>query len=598
MPLRTKLDPSSIAKLLNAIKTPRQRECEILQAYYDGTMYDGRPSYFDRQSQLPRLERAPCVRYPLAKAAIDSNVALSMGGARFPRVLSMSSEDDSDFDPQYGLSPEDSATLDQFNAKAMQVAGLDQQFRQAYRVAQAARSAGLVLSYRNGLPAIDVLWPKICAPTFDAANPDSVVSLEIRYRYVDQFSDPVTTGGDWWPVVKEYRRVIDAKNDTVYQVKEIWNITDTTPTAVVQSRVAHGFGFCPVRWYARQRSSFAVGGYDGVAVHDGRLTEIDAINHALSSRHLAAMYAGDPIMVGIGVDSSDDMGASGRLATPESLDPMGSRRSVENQVWGFGGALGGSAIRKEPGQLYRLSGEGADLKYVSLQADALDAISDHTADLCSKTREALRYVWIDPEKLTGSGDVSGKTLAFVFSSQVNAINDDRADFWRACLLPTLGLIYRMLAARSDGVFLPGIAKALPILQRFLVKLADGSVSFMAPQLMPRWGDMFEPSDVDESTRVATSVQALQAGIITTQVAVEHVKDVFAISAVDQHVEALADEKAQKQADAVANAQAMAKVGALGPAAPHGGTGAPAGGAKAAPNAAKPAKAKQSRTRSA
>jgi len=569
--LQRKLSISDQRELLNAIKTTRQREAEILQSYYDGNMYEGRPSYLDRESDTPRLERAPCVRYPLVKAAVDSNVALAMGGTRFPRVLSMSSEDDSDFDPDFGLNKADSRTADQFNAKLIGVAGLEQPFRQAYRMAQVARSAVMLLSYRQGLPYVDVISPKICTPTFDDNDPDCVIAVEIRFRYVDSFWN--ADARESWPVVREYRRVIDQKQDVVYATRDVWDKDDITPTSAVQRKTVHGFGFCPVRWYARQRPSFAVGGYDGIAVHDGKLVEIDAINHALSSRHIGAMYAGDPIMFGAGISPDDSFGQPGRVARADMIDPMAKPTEWDRTVWGFGGRSGG-AIRKEPGALYRVDAPDAKLSFLTLPADALDAIDKHAQDLCSKVREALKYVWIDPEQLTGSGDVSGKTLSFVFSSQVNALNDDRADFWRACMLPTLGLIYRMLVTQSDGVFLPGLKKTLPILQRFLVQLAGGRTVFMAPQLQARWGDYFEPSDVDEATRVSTSTGALTAGVITTATAVEHIKDVFAISNVDQYVESLAAEKVQRQADAVANAQAMATA-APGQPPP------PASGAKAA-----------------
>lgn len=557
MPTPRKLTDSEVAALVAAIKTPRTKQLERLQAYYDGTQYDGRPSYLDRESDTPRLERAPCVKYPLVKAAIDSNVALSMGGTRFPRVLSMSSEDDSNFDPDFGLAKADSEVLDQFNAKLIQVCGFEAGFRKAYRVAQAARSAALIFCYRNGLPTLDVVWPSCCTPTFDDADPTCVKSLEIRYRYVDTISDPAITGGDFWPVVREYRRVIDDTNDTVFTVKTIWDKTDTAPstTPAKGQPVAHGFGVCPVVWYARQKQGYSAAGYDGCALHDGKLTELDAINHALSSRHLGALYAGDPIMVGTGVTPDDSLGTAGRLARAEKIDPSAKPTEWDRELYGSGG---NGAIRKEPGALWRVANKDAKIGYCTLPADALAAIDQHAQDLCSKVREALRYVWIDPEKLTGSGDISGKTLAFVFSAQINLINEDRSDLWCGCILPSLGMVYRMLVTKSAGLFVPGLKKAIPILQNFLVPVASGGVAFMAPQLMPRWGDFFEPSDVDESTRCATAASSLKAGIIVKKTAVEHVKDVFAISNVDQYVDALEKEAADNQQKAIDGAAQMAK----------------------------------------
>jgi hypothetical protein len=548
-----KLTPADAQRLVDAGKSPRSRELERLQAYYDGTQYAGLVPYLDLASGKPRFERAPCIKYPLAKAAIESNVALAMGGQRFPRVLSMSSENDALLDGDFGLSQPDSETLDAFNAKLIELCGLADAFAHAYRVSQASRSGCLVLGYRNGLPSLDVHWPAFCTPTFNDTNPAQVDALEIRYRYIDRFRDLVITGGQWWPIVREYRRVIDGKNDTVFKPKDIWDENDLDPTTQVQSRNPHGFGFCPVVWYARQRPCMTVGGFDGVAVHDGKLDELDAINHALSSRHLAAMYCGDPITTAFGFNDDDLLGTAGRSA---QLNPNVTERTSWDDA--IGSSRQTARIRKGPGELMRSENADASVAYVTLPADALDAIDKHAQDIAAKIREALRYVWLDPTALSGAGDISGKTLAFVFSSQLHAVSQDRGDFGRNCLLPTLATIYRALVAKSDGVYLPGLAKALPIIKRFLVDTEAGPM-FIAPQLYLKWGDFFEPSDTDEATRVSTATAAATAGLITKQTAVEHVRDVFAIGNVDQYVDALEEEALEKQQKALESAQAMAVI---------------------------------------
>ncbi len=557
--LRRSQSLAEAMKLVDAGKSPRSKELERLQAFVEGTQYDGRPLYLDFGCNLPRWERKPCVIYPLARAAIESNTALAMGGLRFPRILSLSSEDDSDFAGAQGLSPDDSAKLDAFNGKLIDICGLAASFRQAYRMAQGSRSVALIGCYRSGLPTFDPVWAKLCEPTFVKGDPTTVASLEIRYRRIEYQYDPNLAGNadqaGFLPVCKEYRRVIDDVADTVFVEREVWDITDQTPTQQVATRIEHGFGFCPVRWYARQRPSLAVGTYDGIAVHDGRLSELDAINHALSSRHLAAMYTGDPIKCATGADASETFGTVGRAANPALIDPT--------QKTGWEQALTGghqvtAVIKAGPGELWRMQDPQGKFYYLALPKGALDALDNHIDDLCSKTREALRYVWIDPEKLTGSGDVSGKTLAFVFSSQINAVSEDRDDFARQALMPTLGMLYRMMVKKPAGLYVPGLKKVLPILQRFLVKLDNGVEAFIAPQLQPKWGEFFDPSDTDEATRCSTAQSALDAGIITKKTAVEHVREVFAISNVDQYVDQLQKETDVKQANAIKNAQDMVK----------------------------------------
>jgi hypothetical protein len=554
---RRKLSEEDAQKLVNAGRSARAKELQGLQSYYEGTQYDGRPAYLDQASNTPRLERKPCINYKLVKAAVQSRVDLAMGGNRFPVVLSGTSEDDSAFDPRFGLDPKDSETLDAFNGKLIDTCGLAQCLREAMRIALASRSVALIGCMRNGKPYLDPVWPKLCEPTFDPKDPDTVVGLEIRYRYIDRVRDlMLDPSGEPVPIVMEYRRVIDASNDTTYAPKEIWDALDTAPSKAVPvgGQIAHGFAFCPVWWFARQRTSYAVGNCDGAAIHDGMFTDIDGINHALSSRHLAALYAGDPMVAASGVDPDESFGTVGRVARSQPL-PGQPPNEWDNALYG---QTPTQAVRKSPGELWRAKDPQAKFYYVTLPPGALEAVSSHADDVCSKTREGLQYVWIDPEKLTGSGDISGKTLAFVFSNEVNAVNGDREDFGRKCLLPALCMVYRMLLAKDPaGIYVPGIAKALPILQKFLVTFDGGRQAIIAPQLRLKWGAMFEPSDVDESTRVSTAIQAKKEGVITTATAVEHVKDVFEIGNTDQYVDQLQKEAAQKQQDAMANAAAMA-----------------------------------------
>jgi len=153
--------------------------------------------------------------------------------------------------------------------------------------------------------------------------------------------------------------------------------------------------------------------------------------------------------------------------------------------------------------------------------------------------------------LTGAGDVSGKTLEIIFAGQTRSVSQDRNDLERNLIRPLLSVMYRMLLARSDGVYVPGLAKVLPMLARFVVKLSDGTTAFLMPTLRLKWGKYFDPSDTDKQTRVATAAAALTSGTITIATAVEYQRDTFGIENVAQYVDALQAENAQKAADAAA-----------------------------------------------
>lgn len=572
--LRRQLSDDAVNRLLDATKSPRYRMLERYQAFYEGTQYVGRAPFLDRQSDVPTYERAPCVAFPLTKVAIESSVAFAIGEGKFPMLSSMSSEDDSAFDATLGLNPGDSAVVDQFTARLVDICRLPASLREAAKKALAAKSVAIVCGYRAGYPFADAIWSKICTPAFDPNDPDAVVKLTIRYRYRDDVWDVNQgNGGAWIPVVKEYLRIIDPVNDTVYLPVEIWDDSDKGPqegSGATQSVVAHGFGFCPVVWYGCMRES---GQVDGTAVHENKLPMLEALDMALSQRHRAAFYAGDPQWVLTGVSGDESIGSSGRTMRPQIFP--GDKPSEWSRALYFGGPQSGGAIRKGPGEIWRIESPDAKATLYTLPGDALKAIDDHARDLLKKLCDALGVVLIDPSQMNGSGDLSGRTLAFIFSSQLNRVAQFRDDYGRRCILPVVFMLYRMLLAQSTGVYLPGLAKVLPILKRFVVVDSSGVTRWIAPNVKLIFGAYFEPSDTDEATRVTTSAQALTGGLITTKSAIQHIKGVFEdIQDVSAYADAVAAEKLQRQTDAINNAAAMAS--AVTPAAAPGATpGAPA-----------------------
>lgn len=582
------LSPSEVQRLVNAVKTPRVFELEYLQAVFEGKQYVGRPSFFS--DAVPLQERAPCVIYKLPAVGIESNVAFAMGEGRFPIVLSLSSENDKAFDDDLGIAATESPTVDSFNAKLVELGRLEQVFRHAYRMSQASRSVALVLGFRAGLPFADLVWSKLCTPSFDdPTDPRKCTRLEIRYRYTEQWRDPFVTGGKWWTRVFEYLRVIDAVADTEYWPVPIWDERDMgviAGSSRVKNTVTHGFGLCPVHWYARNRESCVGTDPDGKALTDGVCELVEQLDLALSQRHRAAIYAGDPQTVLTGVSAEESIGNTGRKArqniAPADMGPNGKPKGQWADAM-YGGGSGGEALRRGVGEIWRITDPSGRAMMLTLDAGSLKALDDDAKDLAAKACDGLGITLVDPTAFSGGGDLSGRTLAFIFSKQINRVSQDREDLGRCCMLPVLNLFYRMLLARPTGVYLPGLKKMLPILQRFY-KQVEGATAqiWFCPQLKLKWGDYFEPSDVDESTRTATAISAYTAKLVTLKTAVEHIRSVFAIGSVDQYVDQLQEEIAQRQQDAVDNATAMAA--AVPPKTP--GAGNPA--AQQSPNAAPPA----------
>ncbi len=105
-----KYTDAQIQGMLEAGKSPRFRRIETYQKYWDGTVYEGRPGFLDQSVDVPLLERAPCVVYPIVRAATQAICSMSMGLGKFPEILSMTSEDDTVFDERFASKSRSSWT--------------------------------------------------------------------------------------------------------------------------------------------------------------------------------------------------------------------------------------------------------------------------------------------------------------------------------------------------------------------------------------------------------------------------------------------------------------------------------------------------------
>ena len=566
-----RLTPQEADGILLAGQSPRYRELDRLQRIFDGTIYDGRPGWYDLSVDVPLQERKPCIQMPVVAAAVESNASFALGEGKFPAITSLCSEDDSD---NGGLSKVDSVKLDAFNLRLIKTSRLEAASRQLLRMAQASRTAVAILGFRKGLPNVEAVWAKTCTPTFNPQDPEEVLKLDISYRFLRQVQDPQTA--EWSPQVYQYRRVIDAQADTTFVPVLVEAKTDfPVPSTPDKTKtIVHGFGFCPVVWWRCMASAEPGIDIDGRAIHERVCDAVQALDRALSQRDRAALYCGDPQWFMTGVDPSNPVGPSGRAAVQPTPDnPTGDPRKQGQWGAAFNGNAGKAVTKKGPGVVWATENPSASAQLITLPGDALAAIDAHANDLLNKISEGMHVVRLDPIALRGSADISAKAMTIMYAKQLSRVAQLRQDFGDKCMMPILNLFYRMMIAKSAGVFVPGLANILPILQKSAQVFAGGVNIWFGPKLETQWPDYFDPSDADETAQIANSIAALSSSppLITLQSAVEHIKSVFRISDCGKYVEALNTEKAQRQADAVANAVAMAA--AVPPSAP------PAQGAK-------------------
>jgi hypothetical protein len=370
-----------------------------------------------------------------------------------------------------------------------------------------------------------------CTPEFDSSG--AVASLTIEYPFIVERIERDCIRA----VCMLYRRVIDAEKDVAYEPVEIRDGVEPAFTAIA-SEVVHGLGFCPVVWYAIKRKGQKAGEVDGCAVHADLLDEVDALCFALSQRHRAALYSGDPQMVETGVARDEDVAPTGRepVATMKDLRDAGGRTYT-----GFGYAeRPRNSRRKGAGTVWRYESPEAKVAMLTLPGDALRAIDEHARDLDDRISQALGYTKASPETIKGA--LSGKALGFLYARTTAHCDRLRQDLWDSFMRPALSMLLRMAHVIDKGapgsLYVPGIGKARKVLARFSRTDEAGALRWMPPRLTPTWGRYFEQSADDDLAEVRLAKEAFAAGLVTRELAIERLRGVFAFDSASELAKAI------------------------------------------------------------
>jgi len=531
-------------ELVQKYTTPRAAYIDRLERYVDGTQYEGRMPFLSG-GDVPLLERAPCVVYPIVKRAIDSNVSFVLGEGRFPQFTTGTSEDDAKIDPVWGLEEEVSDALERFvNVVVVKQAQLKKVFREALRSAQATGTVVAVVCARKGKIYVDIIRSKWCEPTY--SDTGELQSIEIRYPYLELFYNEKTSKYEKRCLI--YRRVINAVDDTVYKPGEAkedgsepsWSIDKAKSTR-------HDLGFIPAHWYQFSAACEPVNSVDGHAIHEHLLDELDAINFSLSQRHRAALYAGDPQMAEFGVAEDHNPSPAGP-ATRAAVVPAKGPDGKTVGVFRAQPIAKGNARRKGAGIVWRYPDPASKVELLTLPGDALKSISDHAADLRAKIAESLATVFLDPHEIKAQAALSGKALAYIYASQIAKCDEIRDDFGEGFMLPVISLMLRLILVlerqHSGGLYMPGIKQVLPILSRFERVTQDGTM-WLPPRIDLTWGTYFESSAQDDQFLVTMAKTALDAGLVTRPVALEKLRSVFTFGSTEELIEAVDMEREER-----------------------------------------------------
>lgn len=548
-------------KIASKHRSPRYNKLDQLERFVSTTQYDGRPGWYD--DSVPLWERKPCVAYPVVQAAIASNVDLLLGEQSFPTVTAFSHVND-DEELEDETLAEQLEWVDRGIGELIQKTRLKAASREAYAHAQGSRTAVSVFGARKGRLFIDSLKAKWCTPELDTDG--TVLSVDIRYPYIDRQKD---AEGKWKAVCKLYRRVIDGSRDVTFkpvlapedgQEPKGW----TEDSAL---SVTHGLGFCPVVWYAYRKGCSTVDEIDGKAIHEHCLDEIEAHDLAISQRHSAALFVGQPQICEFGVPPGYNPTEEG--GKPDLLTSIGGGNMLPNGAIQQGdrttgrwvtGRPGGGARKKGPGYVWQYPDkQSCDVQLLELSGDALKALDEHARDLRTKISESMQVVFLDPENVKFAATVSGKALRTLRERQYSHCDQDREDFGEGWMLPALKMCLRIVAKigpeKVQLRFARELFKALDALKSSDTMQGESrpyergeSVDDSdIPDLDLKWPDHFMPGPQEELFTVQAVMAA--ASEVPQRYRLQKLASIFDIDNVNVAIEELNEEKeAKAQAD--------------------------------------------------
>lgn len=511
---------SEALALLQQHLTARAKRLSTLERFVEGSQYEGLPDWFS--GDCPLWERAPCIVDLVVKNAITSNGDLLLGEGRFPAFR---------FN---GLTGDEANEAEKGIDQIIKQARLKAASRETFEAGQGCGSACGIFGKRSGRLFIDTVRAGWCTPTLDAEG--ATQELEIQYPYL-----AIEKGkeGEHW-VCKVFRRTIDKTRDITYKPVTV-KPDGTLPPFQVDLELAHGFSFCPVIWFPHLQGCAITNDFDGRAIHERLTDEIRGHDFALSQRHRAALYAGDPQWTEIGVDPGYNPSSAGRR--PEMRASLNGRpgEAATGSWVSDKPSHGGKARKKSPGDVWQYGGKNPEVKVElhTLPGDALIALDNHAKDLRTKLTEGLGVVFLDMESMPNESRISGRAFEALKARQLARVDYYRSDFGDKFLLPAIGMLIRI--AVETGMKFDGLEKI-----KAQIAAAGESWSWHAPPLDLVWGPYSLPAGEEEELLMRGAKEALDAGFATKRIIVEKLRHVLGIKDVDAYMAELETEQAEKQ----------------------------------------------------
>lgn len=533
-------DPKLLRKISAANTSPRQVRLSELESYARGRQYDGLPSWWSED--VPLWERAPCIVYPIAGVAAQSNVDLCFPAGELFAI---------DYEPSGDVAPSGIVAVNAAIAGIVKCLKFAATARAALYRAQITGTACAINGVRNGLPFCDLLDAKSCTPEYNSNG----ILRSVFVRYL--FHRTVRNGAEYDTEIMIYRRLINETDDIVYLAAPASD-NGVEPELVPDESVSgpHGIGFCPVVWFRFQSLHCGAHSVDGDAIHTDALDEIRALDIARSQWHRGALYS-EPQVVEIGVESNEPTGAMGRVADGIAMSEFGGEISPYNKRLGTVGGRSPAAKKSGPGHIWNYP-QGATVSYLTAGEGALSAQSANYENLRATVQDILAVVQLDPLSLKFASSVSGKSLEALRKRQTDRCSVYRVDFAEGFVTPVIAMHLEIMRLVDSAA-----GYNLKIANAASSALGNRPVSPLdvIPRYLPFFGD-------DIGTNVAMLAMARDAtstatgpALITKAVAVRFIAKIFGATNPDQMLIDLAGEDQQatdrRAQDLTAEAEAFA-----------------------------------------
>jgi hypothetical protein len=539
---------------------PRFNELDRRDAYFRGTVYDGRPfdwdglprqqnakplivgasaqqvyrNYNGDDEKAPVKMRRPNTQYALGRIVPNRFAAMLFGNRVFPHIQVPKSKDTEHY--LNGLVKKAQLKLHMYNAALL---------------GGSMGSVVTMFKVVNGRFRIENFNAKWVTPLWDDFGENEMSAFSICFPIAKlEFNKDKNI---WEHKPYLYRRIVTEQFDVEFQLqpgKVVFHgdgvsvkPKDDSPLVINEDRVyEHGYGFVPAQFI---QHLFRPDQIDGDPACEGAYDLIDRINEGLAAVHGAVQANLDPTLV-----------------LKLSADDYAKLMSM------------GGVVRTGTDGTGVVVGEKGDAKYIEITCEGIKAAMEIIGELRTYMLEVVDCVIADPHKLTGAAQ-SAAAIQLLYSPMLAKTDVLRVQYgeqaFRKLLGKMLNAYFMLTEAREDeetGDILNPKLKMIEVQDPETNKMRqvepDPSVEYDDIELL--WGDYFPPTTADMFQATEAAVMATGGrAVMTVARASRALASYYGDSTNDQTV---ADLKKQEEEDEQ-HEMTMATLGAKAKAAQSG-----------------------------